>query len=220
MHGNNLTALPSDTVRLLGSSQVITSVFSVVKELVENSFDAGTTNLEIKLASQSLPRGVEDFVPLRFRPITISCHFGELVQPIEFIRVYFHTYLYPLTMSFILQWTCNWFIIDLLAHIKCLPSKHFISARYWILYRSTSAADIGLMSNVQLGYTSGRYLQPISAADMQPILCRHSKVIAFSRYNSLFLLFKNPVRIRQAKEKQENASISTNLFIPILMLHF
>ena len=67
MHGNNLTALPSDTVRLLGSSQVITSVFSVVKELVENSFDAGTTNLEIKLASQSLPRGVEDFVPLRFR---------------------------------------------------------------------------------------------------------------------------------------------------------
>ena len=54
----------------------------------------------------------------------------------------------------------------------------------------TSAADIGPMSDVQLGYTSGQYRQPISAADMQPILCRHSKVIAFSRYNFLFLLLK------------------------------
>ena len=46
---------------------------------------------------------------------------------------------------------------------------------------SISAAYIGPTSDVQLGYTSGRYRQPISAADMQPILCRHSKIIAFSR---------------------------------------
>lgn len=44
-----LKSLPSETVRLIGSSQVITSIFSVVKELVENAFDAESTNLDIKL---------------------------------------------------------------------------------------------------------------------------------------------------------------------------
>jgi len=55
-----------------------------------------------------------------------------------------------------------------------------------ILYRPDIGFYIGLMSDVQLGYTSGRYRQPISAADMQPILCRHSKVFAFSRYITPF----------------------------------
>ncbi|NXN99483.1 PMS1 protein, partial [Rhinopomastus cyanomelas] len=41
--------LPAETVRLLSSSQVITSVVSVVKELIENSLDAGATNIDIKL---------------------------------------------------------------------------------------------------------------------------------------------------------------------------
>ncbi|XP_051478910.1 PMS1 protein homolog 1 isoform X2 [Apus apus] len=41
--------LPAETVRLLSSSQVITSVVSVVKELIENSLDAGATNVDIKL---------------------------------------------------------------------------------------------------------------------------------------------------------------------------
>nr|XP_020658518.1 PMS1 protein homolog 1 isoform X3 [Pogona vitticeps] len=41
--------LPPDTVRLLSSSQVITSVVSVVKELVENSLDANATTVDIKL---------------------------------------------------------------------------------------------------------------------------------------------------------------------------
>lgn len=41
--------LPSETVRLLSSSQVITSVVSVVKELVENSLDAHATSVDIKL---------------------------------------------------------------------------------------------------------------------------------------------------------------------------
>jgi len=49
METRKLQSLPSDTVRLLGSSQVITSVFSVVKELVENSFDADSTSVDIKL---------------------------------------------------------------------------------------------------------------------------------------------------------------------------
>ncbi|XP_078536508.1 PMS1 protein homolog 1 isoform X3 [Lissotriton helveticus] len=41
--------LPSSTVRLLSSSQVVTSVVSVVKELVENSIDARATSIDIKL---------------------------------------------------------------------------------------------------------------------------------------------------------------------------
>ncbi|XP_028943168.1 PMS1 protein homolog 1-like [Antrostomus carolinensis] len=41
--------LPAETIRLLSSSQVITSVVSVVKELIENSLDANATNIDIKL---------------------------------------------------------------------------------------------------------------------------------------------------------------------------
>ncbi|XP_029790115.1 PMS1 protein homolog 1 isoform X2 [Suricata suricatta] len=43
--------LPAATVRLLSSSQIITSVVSVVKELVENSLDAGATSIDVKLVS-------------------------------------------------------------------------------------------------------------------------------------------------------------------------
>ena len=45
----NLKKLPNATVKLITSSQVITSVFSVVKELVENSLDAKATSVDIKL---------------------------------------------------------------------------------------------------------------------------------------------------------------------------
>ncbi|NXU49611.1 PMS1 protein, partial [Turnix velox] len=41
--------LPAETIRLLSSSQVITSVVSVVKELIENALDADATNIDIKL---------------------------------------------------------------------------------------------------------------------------------------------------------------------------
>ena len=41
--------LSSSTVRLITSSQVITSVVSAVKELVENSLDATANNVEIKV---------------------------------------------------------------------------------------------------------------------------------------------------------------------------
>ncbi|XP_055473115.1 PMS1 protein homolog 1 [Psammomys obesus] len=41
--------LPAATVRLLCSSQTIASVASVVKELVENSLDAGATSIDVRL---------------------------------------------------------------------------------------------------------------------------------------------------------------------------
>ncbi|KAM3836133.1 PMS1 protein homolog 1-like, partial [Diretmus argenteus] len=46
--------LPQDTVRLLSSSQVITSVVNVVKELMENSMDAGASSIDIKVENYGL----------------------------------------------------------------------------------------------------------------------------------------------------------------------
>ncbi|XP_041940022.1 PMS1 protein homolog 1 isoform X2 [Alosa sapidissima] len=48
--------LPAETVRLLSSSQVITSIVSVVKELIENSLDAGSTSIDVKLENYGLDR--------------------------------------------------------------------------------------------------------------------------------------------------------------------
>ena len=47
MADTKLVALPQDTVSLLKSSQVVTSVWSAVKELIENSLDAGAKNIEV-----------------------------------------------------------------------------------------------------------------------------------------------------------------------------
>uniref|UniRef100_UPI003AAF6BE3 PMS1 protein homolog 1 n=1 Tax=Centroberyx gerrardi TaxID=166262 RepID=UPI003AAF6BE3 len=48
--------LPPDTVRLLSSTQVVTSVVNVVKELMENSMDAGASSIDIKLENYGLDR--------------------------------------------------------------------------------------------------------------------------------------------------------------------
>ena len=52
--GHNITSmkkLSKETIQLISSTQVITSVYSAVKELVENSIDAGSTNIEVRLVS-------------------------------------------------------------------------------------------------------------------------------------------------------------------------
>lgn len=48
----SLALLPASTVHRIASSQVITSVSTAVKELVENSLDAGADNVEVKLVSR------------------------------------------------------------------------------------------------------------------------------------------------------------------------
>ena len=47
MSVSELVSLPSDTINLLKSTQVVTSVWSAVKELVENSLDAGAKTIEV-----------------------------------------------------------------------------------------------------------------------------------------------------------------------------
>jgi hypothetical protein len=49
MAAGKLHPLQGDTVRLLSCSQVITSLHSVVKELVENALDAKATSISIRL---------------------------------------------------------------------------------------------------------------------------------------------------------------------------
>lgn len=47
----SVAQLPDSTVKLITSSQIITSVSSAVKELVENSLDAGATSVDVKLVN-------------------------------------------------------------------------------------------------------------------------------------------------------------------------
>ncbi|XP_065736324.1 PMS1 protein homolog 1 isoform X3 [Phocoena phocoena] len=53
--------LPAATIRLLSSSQIITSVVSVVKELIENSLDAGATSIDVKLVLITTRTAADNF---------------------------------------------------------------------------------------------------------------------------------------------------------------
>ena len=52
----SMKPLPKDTVSLITSGQIVTSAFSVVKELVENALDAGAKSIEIKLDNYGLDK--------------------------------------------------------------------------------------------------------------------------------------------------------------------
>lgn len=54
---SSLALLPASTVHRIASSQVITSVSTAIKELVENSLDAGADNIEVKLVSSQILNG-------------------------------------------------------------------------------------------------------------------------------------------------------------------
>lgn len=47
----SIKPLSKETIKLINSTQVISSVYSAVKELVENSLDAQAKNIEVNLVS-------------------------------------------------------------------------------------------------------------------------------------------------------------------------
>lgn len=51
-----LHRLPASTVKLLTSGQVITSVSTAIKELVENAIDAEASNIEITLENEGFEK--------------------------------------------------------------------------------------------------------------------------------------------------------------------
>ena len=51
-----ITALPSTTVRLLNSAQVLTSPVSLVKELIDNALDAKATSIDILISPNTLDK--------------------------------------------------------------------------------------------------------------------------------------------------------------------
>ncbi|XP_071951377.1 PMS1 protein homolog 1-like [Antedon mediterranea] len=82
-----MKALPAETVRLITSSQVITSVFSIVKELVENSLDANATSIEVKLENYGFDR-IEirddgDGIPLDNVPYMAQQHFTSKISQMD-----------------------------------------------------------------------------------------------------------------------------------------
>ena len=46
-----LSELPPSTVKLITATQIATSVCNIVKELVENALDAGSTVVRVKLVT-------------------------------------------------------------------------------------------------------------------------------------------------------------------------
>ncbi|CAC5410750.1 PMS1 [Mytilus coruscus] len=77
---STLAALNASTIRLLGGTQVITSVFSVVKELIENALDAGASTIDIRLENYGL-----DKVEVRDNGIGIP------TQNVPFVTKRYHT---------------------------------------------------------------------------------------------------------------------------------
>lgn len=49
-----ITALPQETVRSIGSTQILTDAYSVVKELIDNSLDAHALAIFIEVSVNSL----------------------------------------------------------------------------------------------------------------------------------------------------------------------
>lgn len=49
MGKNVISELPPNTVKLITATQIATSVSNIIKELIENSLDAGSTVVRVKL---------------------------------------------------------------------------------------------------------------------------------------------------------------------------
>lgn len=68
MNLGTICQLPKETTSLIASTQIITSVSTAVKELVENSLDAGSKNIQVKLKNYGL-----DSIEVKDDGFGISC---------------------------------------------------------------------------------------------------------------------------------------------------
>ena len=69
-----MNKLSAESIRLLSSSQVITSPSSVVKELVENAFDAGASSVDVKLVSCCVCECVLEYVAVYYCKYKLQQH--------------------------------------------------------------------------------------------------------------------------------------------------
>lgn len=68
MSSGKICQLPKETTSLIASTQIITSVSTAVKELMENSLDAAAKNIQVKLKNYGL-----DSIEIKDDGTGISC---------------------------------------------------------------------------------------------------------------------------------------------------
>ena len=81
---NALKALPQETVSRITSGQIITSPYSVVKELVENSLDALALSIDIRLENFGVDNKTKSFPLLPPVLLSVSLAAGVLTTIMEF----------------------------------------------------------------------------------------------------------------------------------------
>lgn len=67
-----IAELDKTTIKQITTTQVITSVYSAVKELVENALDSGAIGVDVYLVRKSLSSMCIVFLPSRINTWTIS----------------------------------------------------------------------------------------------------------------------------------------------------